>query len=107
MAKDDRVVAMNPAASQATRDRDLVIRTVRDELMHFMGRKFKKERGRELKALNGDVLCMVEALAEGMAVLHVDVIRSIANGDAGGYERKVELAREAEEKALAAGPKKK
>ncbi len=107
MAKDDRVVAMNPAASQATRDRDLVIRTVRDELMHFMGRKFKRERGRELKAQNADVQCMVEALAEGMAVLHVDVIRSLANGDTGGWERKLEIARATEQSSKATDPKKK
>jgi hypothetical protein len=106
MGKDDRVVVMNPAASQATHDRDLVIRTVRDELMQFMGRKFKRERGRELKALNADVLCMVEALAEGMAVLHVDVVRSLANGDTGGYARKLELAREAEQNAKAVDPTK-
>jgi hypothetical protein len=106
MGKDDRVVMMNPAAAQGTQDRDLVIRAVRDELMQFMGRKLKRERGRELKGLNGDVLCMVEALAEGMALLHVDVIRSLASGDTGGYARKIELARAAEESARAVDPKK-
>jgi hypothetical protein len=89
----DRVVPINPVGSQATRDRDLVIRTVRDELIQFMGRKFAAERGRELKALGPDVLCMVSALAEGMAVLHVDAIRSMGNGDVGSYERKLEMAR--------------
>ena len=106
MGKDDRVVMMNPAAAQGTQDRDLVIRAVRDELMQFMGRKLKRERGRELKGLNGDVLCMVEALAEGMALLHVDAIRSLASGDTGGYARKIELARAAEESARAVDPKK-
>jgi hypothetical protein len=94
MAKD-RVVDIKPV-SQATRDRDLVIRTVRDELLQFMKRKFAKERGKDLDKLGADVACMVEALAEGMAVLHVDVIRSLANGDTDSYERKVALAREAE-----------
>jgi len=89
---------MKPVVSQANRDRDLVIRAVRDELLVFMGRKFAKERGRELRTLGPDVLCMVEALAEGMAVLHVDVIRSMAQGDQGAYERKVEIARAAEER---------
>ena len=37
---------------------------------------------------------MVESLAEAMAVLHVDLLRSLATGDTGSYERKLELARE-------------
>jgi hypothetical protein len=94
MAKDDRVVEMKQ--TQATRERDLVIRSVRDELVQFMGRKFAKERGKPLEKMGADVNCMVEALAEGMAVLHVDVIRSIANGDHDSYERKVALALEKE-----------
>ncbi len=93
----DRVVDIKPV-SQATRDRDLVIRTVRDELIQFMRRKFLSERGRDLKSLGPDVLYMVEALAEGMAVLHVDVIRSMASGDLGGYERKLDIARAIEDK---------
>ena len=92
----DRVVVMRPVVSQATRDRDLVIRTVRDELLAFMGRKFVKERGRPLAKLGPDVNCMIAALAESMAVLHVDAIRSMANGDVGGYERKLAIARERE-----------
>jgi hypothetical protein len=91
----DRVVDIKPI-SQATRDRDLVIRTVRDELVQFMRRKFAAERGRDLKALGPDVGYMVETLAEAMAVLHVDVIRSIAEGDVGGYERKLAIARASE-----------
>jgi hypothetical protein len=94
----DRVVMMKPVGSQATRDRDLVIRTVRDELIAFMSRKFASERGKDLAKLGPDVACMVSALAEGMAVLHVDAIRSLANGDVGAYERKVELARASESK---------
>jgi hypothetical protein len=93
----DRVVEIKPI-SQATRDRDLVIRTVRDELVQFMRRKFASERGRDLKALGPDVGSMVESLAEAMAVLHVDVIRSIAEGDLSGYERKLEIARATEQK---------
>ncbi len=93
----DRVVEIKPVP-QATRDRDLVIRTVRDELMQFMRRKLASERGRDLKALGPDVACMVEALAEGMAVLHVDVIRSMANGDLNTYERKLDIARATEQK---------
>jgi hypothetical protein len=93
----DRVVDIKPV-SQATRDRDLVIRTVRDELIQFMRRKFASERGRELKTLGPDVACMVEALAEGMAVLHVDVIRSMASGDVNVYERKLDIARAKEKK---------
>jgi hypothetical protein len=89
-------VPINPAASQATRDRDLVIRTVRDELLAFMGQKLAKERKREIKSLGPDVACMIEALAEAMALLHVDVIRSMSHGDVGLYERKIELARERE-----------
>jgi NAD-dependent oxidoreductase involved in siderophore biosynthesis len=92
----DRVVEMK--ATQATRERDLVIRSVRDELVQFMSRKFAKERGRELEKLGPDVFCMVQALAEGMAILHVDVIRSLANGDQGSYERKLAMALEREEK---------
>ena len=93
----DRVVNIKPV-SQATRDRDLVIRTVRDELIQFMRRKFASERGRDLQALGPDVGCMVEALAEGMAVLHVDVLRSMASGDVGAYERKLDIARATEKK---------
>jgi hypothetical protein len=93
----DRVVEMKPV-SQATRDRDLVIRTVRDELIQFMRRKFASERGRDIKTLGPDVGCMVEALAEGMAVLHVDVIRSMASGDVNAFERKLEIARAREKK---------
>jgi hypothetical protein len=96
MAKN-RVVEMKPAVSQATRDRDLVIRSVRDELLVFMGRKLATERAKDLRALGPDVACMVGALAEAMAVLHVDAIRSLAYGDVGSYERKVELARAAEQ----------
>jgi hypothetical protein len=47
MAKD-RVVDIKPQAAQATRERDLVIRVVRDELIQFMARKFMKERHRDL-----------------------------------------------------------
>jgi hypothetical protein len=95
MAKD-RVVEMK--ATQATRERDLVIRSVRDELVQFMGRKFAKDRGRELEKLGPDVACMVQALAEGMAILHVDVIRSLATGDQESYERKLAMALERESK---------
>jgi hypothetical protein len=97
MAKD-RVVEMNPHASQATRERDLVIRSVRDELIQFMARKFMKERHRDLGQLGPDVSCMVESLAEAMAVLHVDVIRSMSSGDTGSYERKLAIAREMDSK---------
>ena len=95
MAKD-RVVEMK--ATQATRERDLVIRSVRDELVQFMSRKFAKERGRELEKLGPDVFCMVQALAEGMAILHVDVIRSLSSGDQQSYERKLAMALELEAK---------
>jgi hypothetical protein len=96
MAKD-RVVEMK--ATQATRERDLVIRSVRDELVQFMSRKFAKERGgRDLSKLGPDVACMVEALAEGMAILHVDVIRSLASGDQDSYARKLAMALEREAK---------
>ena len=94
----DRVVEMNPGASQGTRDRDLVIRCVKDELLAFMARKFLTERGRPLKHLGPEVACMVEGLAEGMAILHVDAIRSAANGDMGAYERKLAIARATEAK---------
>ncbi|HEX4448874.1 MAG TPA: hypothetical protein VH044_19170 [Polyangiaceae bacterium] len=97
MAKD-RVVDIKPQAAQATRERDLVIRVVRDELIQFMARKFMKERHRDLGQLGPDVSCMVESLAEAMAVLHVDLLRSLAAGDTGAYERKVELAREMDQK---------
>lgn len=93
----DRVVELKPL-SQATQDRDLVIRTVRDELVQFMRRKFAAERGRDLTTLGPDVGSMVETLAEAMAVLHVDVIRSMAQGDLGGYERKLAIARATEQK---------
>ncbi len=89
---------MNPLAAQAMRDRDLVIRGVRDELVQFMARKFSKERGKELSSLGQEVACMVEALAEGMALLHVDVIRSIANDDKTSYERKLTMLRERDKK---------
>jgi hypothetical protein len=95
MAKD-RVVEMK--STTATRERDLVIRTVRDELVQFMARKFAKERGRDLAKLGPDVACMVESLAEGMAILHVDVLRSLASGDQDSYERKLALALEREAK---------
>jgi hypothetical protein len=95
MAKD-RVVEMK--ATQATRERDLVIRTVRDELVQFMAGRFAKQRGRDLAKLGPDVVCMVEALAEGMALLHVDVLRSLASGDQGSYERKLAMALEREAK---------
>jgi hypothetical protein len=70
---------------------------VRDELVAFIGRKFEAERGKKLKNLGPDVACVMESLAEAMAVLHVDVLRSLADG--GGtdaYERKLELAKSME-----------
>jgi hypothetical protein len=79
--------------SRATRDRDLVIQTVRDELIQFMARKFASVRGKDFKKMGADVVCMVETLAEAMAVLHVDAIRSLSDGDTGSYERKLALAR--------------
>jgi hypothetical protein len=76
-----------------TRDRDLVIRSVRDELLLFMGRKLEKERKKKLRSMPADVLCVLESLAEAMAVLHVDVLRSLQAGDRDAYTRKVNLAR--------------
>jgi hypothetical protein len=81
-----------------TRDRDLVIRSVRDELVLFMGRKLEKERKKKLQSLPADVMCVLESLAEAMAVLHVDVLRSFAAGDLDAYSRKVNLARAMEAK---------
>ena len=92
----DRVVDIKPV-SQATRDRDLADsnRSGRADPVHAT--QVPERAWPDLKS-RSDVLYMVEALAEGMAVLHVDVIRSMASGDLGGYERKLDIARAIEDK---------
>jgi hypothetical protein len=89
----DKPIPLKPPVSQATRDRDLVIRCVRDELIAFVGRKLEHERGKKLKGLGADVNCMLEGLAEAMAVLHVDAIRSLSDGDRDAFQRKLDIAR--------------
>ena len=95
MAKD-RVVDIKPAGSQAARERDVAIRNIRDQLMQFMQNKLAKERGRELRSLGPDVACLVEGLAESMAIIHFDVMRALGNGDAGSHERKLSVVRDPE-----------
>jgi hypothetical protein len=88
----DKPIPLNPQA-QATRDRDLVIRCVRDDLLVFVTRKFEKERGKNVASLGPEVAALVEGLAEAMAVLHVDALLSIAEGRTDAYQRKVEIAK--------------
>ncbi len=64
--------------------------------MQFMERKLAKERGRELRSLGPDVACIVEGLAESMAIIHFDVMRALASGDSGPPERKLSIVREPE-----------
>jgi hypothetical protein len=93
----DNPIPLKPQASQATRDRDLVVRTIRDELVAFVRRKFAAERKKDLAKLGPDVNAALEALAEAMALLHVDAIRSIADGDRDVYQRKLAMAKAREE----------
>ncbi len=95
MARDP-LVETKPAASQASRERDVAIRNVRDQLMQFMERKLVKERGRGLRSLGPDVACMVEGLAESMAMIHFDVMRALADRDPGSREPKLSVVREPE-----------
>ena len=87
---------MKPPASEAARERDVAIRNIRDQLMQFMERKLAKERGRDLRSLGPDVACIVEGLAESMAIVHFDVMRALANKDPGSRERKLSIVREPE-----------
>jgi hypothetical protein len=89
----DRVVEVKAAAAQAARERDVAIRNVRDQLMKFMETKLQKERRKKLRALGPDVLCMVEGLAESMAIVHFDVMRALGGGSV-PPEPKLSIVRE-------------
>jgi hypothetical protein len=92
----DRVVEMKPPASEAARERDVAIRNIRDQLMQFMERKLVNERGRELRSLGPDVACVVEGLAESMAMIHFDFMRALANRDPDAPEPKLGVVRDPE-----------
>jgi hypothetical protein len=92
----DRLVDIKPPASQAARERDVAIRSVREQLMQFMERKLVKERGKELRSLGPDVACMVEGLADCMAMIHFDLMRAVANRDPDSHEPKLSIVREPE-----------
>jgi hypothetical protein len=81
MAKD-RTGGTKPG-SEASRDRDIAIRNVRDQLMQFIERKLENERGKAIKSLGPDVACMVEGLVESMAIVHFDFMRALANQTSG------------------------
>jgi hypothetical protein len=66
---------------QASRERDRLIRGVRDQLLQFVEQKFAKERGRSLRDLGPDVACVIEGLADAMAMLHIDAVRPQPKGD--------------------------
>jgi len=93
----DRVGDVSPG-SEASRERDAAIRNVRDQLMQFMEGKLMKERRRELKSLGPDVACMVEGLAESMAMIHFDFMRALGNRATDASAPKLALVREPERK---------